>query len=59
MSGEISESAKMTTQGNTDGNDGVGMNDGVPPAADAQQVQDGAPKDYPTDDDVKATDGEK
>lgn len=47
MSGEISESAKMTTKGNTDGADGVGMNDGVPPAEDAQQVQDGQPKDYP------------
>lgn len=54
MSGQISESAKMTTQGNTDGADGVGMNDGVPPAEDAQQVQDGAPKDYPEDVDPKA-----
>lgn len=59
MSGEISESAKMTPQGNTDGHDGVGMNDGVPPAADAQQVQDGAPKDYPTDADVEAADGKE
>lgn len=55
MSGEISESAKMTTQGNTDGADGVGMNDGVPPAADAQQVQDGPPKDYPSDVGSEAT----
>lgn len=47
MSGEVSESAKMTTQGNTDGDDGVGMNDGVPPAEDARQVQDGQPKEYP------------
>ena len=47
MTGEISESAKMTLQGNTDGNDGVGMNDGVPPAEDARQIADGQPKDYP------------
>lgn len=45
MPGEISETAKMTTQGNTDG-DGAGMDDGVPPAADAGQRQDGPPKDY-------------
>lgn len=49
MSGEISESAKMTLDGNTDGDDGVGMNDGVPPATDARQVADGQPKDYPDD----------
>lgn len=52
MSGEISESAKMTLHGNTDGADGVdgvGMNDGVPPADVARQVADGQPKDYPAD----------
>lgn len=49
MSGEVSESAKMTLDGNTDGDDGVGMNDGVPPAADARQVADGQPKEYPDD----------
>ena len=47
MSGKISESAKMTLQGNTDGDDGVGLNDGVPPAEDARQVQEGEPKEYP------------
>ncbi len=50
MSGQISESAKMTLHGNTDGNDredGVGMNDGVPLATDADQVQEGQPKEYP------------
>lgn len=45
MPGEVSETAKMTTQGNVDG--GVGMDDGVPPAADAGQVPDGQPKEYP------------
>ena len=49
MSGEISESAKMTLHGNTDGADGVGMNDGVPPAEVAGQVAEGQPKDYPAD----------
>ncbi len=49
MSGEVSENAKMTLKGDTDdGGDGVGMNDGVPPAADARQVPDGQPKEYPT-----------
>lgn len=47
ISGEVSESAKMTPQGNTDGDDGVGMNDGVPPAKDARQVAEGKPKEYP------------
>ena len=50
MSGQVSESAKMTLKGNTDGSDGddgVGMNDGVPPATNAGQVQDGQPKEYP------------
>lgn len=46
MPGEVSETAKMTTQGNTDGA-GAGMNDGVPPAADSGQVPDGQPKEYP------------
>ncbi|MDO5736033.1 MAG: hypothetical protein Q4P15_06120 [Propionibacteriaceae bacterium] len=54
MSGEISESAKMTLQGNTDGEDGVGMNDGVPPAEDAAQVADGQPREYPADIDTDA-----
>lgn len=53
MSGEISESAKMTLDGNTDG--GVGMNDGVPPAVDARQVQDGEPREYPAGIDPDAT----
>ena len=48
MSGEISETAAMTTQGNVN-DDGPGMNDGVPPAEDAAQVADGKPKDYPAD----------
>ena len=47
MSGEVSENAKMTLDGNTDEADGVGMNDGVPPAEDARQVQEGQPKEYP------------
>ncbi len=47
MSGEISESAKMTLNGNTEDGAGVGMNDGVPPAEDARQVAEGQPKDYP------------
>lgn len=47
MSGEVSENAKMTLHGNTDGDDGVGMNDGVPPAVDAKQVAEGQPKEYP------------
>lgn len=46
MSGQVSESAKMTLDGNTDGV-GEGMNDGIPPAVDAGQVQDGEPKEYP------------
>ena len=46
MSGEVSESAKMTPEGNTDGV-GEGMNDGIPPAVDAAQVQEGEPKEYP------------
>lgn len=54
MSGQISESAKMTPHGNTDGDDGVGMNDGVPPAKDAGQVADGQPKEYPADTDPDA-----
>lgn len=58
MSGEVSESAKMTLDGNTDGDDGVGMNDGVPPAADARQVADGQPKEYP-DDTVPDTDRDR
>ncbi len=48
MSGEISETAAMTTKGNVN-DDGPGMNDGVPPAEDARQVADGQPKDYPAD----------
>ena len=41
MSGQISESAKMTLNDNTDDEGGVGMNDGVPPAEDARQVAEG------------------
>lgn len=54
MSGEISESAKMTLDGNTDGDDGVGMNDGVPPADAAEQIADGRPKKYPAGIDTEA-----
>ena len=46
MSGEISETAAMTTKGNAN-DDGPGMNDGAPPAEDAGQVAEGQPKDYP------------
>ena len=51
MSGEISETAAMTTQGNVNA-DGPGMNDGVPPADAADQVADGQPKEYPAGIDV-------
>lgn len=49
MSGEISETAAMTTQGNVN-DDGPGMNDGVPPADAARQVADGQPREYPAKD---------
>ncbi len=48
MSGEISETAAMTTQGNVN-DDGPGMNDGVPPADVAGQVAEGQPKKYPAE----------
>ncbi len=53
MSGQVSENAKMTPDGNTDGS-GVGMNDGIPPAVDARQVQEGQPKEYPAEIDPDA-----
>ncbi len=46
MSGEVSETAAMTTEGNAN-DDGPGMNDGVPPAELAGQVADGEPREYP------------
>ncbi|MGO1384851.1 MAG: hypothetical protein ACTHWA_04405 [Arachnia sp.] len=57
MSGQVSESAKMTLHGNTDGeskDDGVGMNDGIPPASEARHAQGGRRKDYPSDVDTDA-----
>lgn len=60
MSGEVSENAKMTLKGDSDGGgDGVGMNDGVPPAADARQVPDGKPKEYPTATEADSLENEK
>ena len=49
MTGEISVTAAMTTQGNVT-DDGPGMNDGIPPAKDAEQVAEGQPRDYPAQD---------
>lgn len=57
MSGQVSESAKMTLHGNTDGeakDDGVGMNDGIPPASEARHTQGGRRKDYHADVDTGA-----